>query len=76
MTSLSDIRKELKKEIEAAELFGKVLFNVWINEETISQPMSEDSWAVCMKEAKDCDMFISLYHGHAGYQKIEGDIGI
>lgn len=76
MTTLSDIRRELKKEIEANELFGKPLFKVWINEETISQPMSEDSWAVCMKEAKDCDIFISLYNGHAGYQKIGGDIGI
>ena len=31
---LSEIRKELKKDIEAIELLGKKPFEVWINEET------------------------------------------
>jgi hypothetical protein len=32
-TSLTDVRRELKTEIESAGLFGKNLFEVWINEE-------------------------------------------
>ncbi len=32
--TLTEIRKDLKKEIEAAEVFGKKAFEVWINEET------------------------------------------
>ncbi len=34
---LSEIRKELKMEIEAFEVFGKKIFEVWINEETPPQ---------------------------------------
>lgn len=75
-STLSDIRKELKQDIGAIEIFGKPLFFVWINEETISQPLSEDSWSVCINEAKECDIFISLYNGHAGFQKENGDVGI
>ncbi len=29
---LSEIRKELKKEIDAFEIFDKKIFDVWINE--------------------------------------------
>jgi hypothetical protein len=29
---LSEIRRELKKEIEAFEIFDKKIFDVWINE--------------------------------------------
>jgi hypothetical protein len=32
-TRLSDIRKILKTEIEAVAIFGKEIFEVWINEE-------------------------------------------
>ena len=75
-TTFSDIRKELKNKIESTRLFDKPIFKVWINEETISQPMTEDWWAVCKNEAKDCDIFISLYNGHAGSTLDGGDVGI
>jgi hypothetical protein len=32
--TLTEIRKELKREIEAPQLFGLDAFEVWINEET------------------------------------------
>jgi hypothetical protein len=43
-TRLSDIRKDLKTEIEALEIFGKKVFEVWINEETPPQGGTWDSW--------------------------------
>jgi len=36
-TRLSDIRRELTAEIEAIELFGRKVFEVWINEEAPPQ---------------------------------------
>jgi hypothetical protein len=59
---LSAIRKELKSEIEALEVFGKKVFDVWINEETPPQG--------------DCDIFVALSNGNAGWAKDAGDVGI
>lgn len=72
---LSTIRKELKKEIEAEEFFGKPLVNVWINEEE-NEPGSVTSWEACVKQAEDCDAFIALLDGDAGWQKDKSGIGI
>lgn len=72
---LSVIRKELKKEIEAEKFFGKPLVNVWINE-TESEDGSITSWDACIKQASDCDIFIALLDGEAGWQKDTSGIGI
>jgi hypothetical protein len=73
---LSLIRRDLKKEIESHEVFGKKIFEVWINEETPPQSGTSDSWEVCLNEAKDCDIFIALSNGNAGWAKEDVDIGI
>ena len=73
---LSLIRKDLKEEIDSLEVFGKSIFEVWINEERPSQSCTSDSWEVCLNEAKDCDIFIALSNGNAGWAKEDGDIGI
>ena len=49
---LSEIRKELKMEIEAFEVFGKKIFEVWINEETPPQGGTWDSWDVCLRAVR------------------------
>lgn len=72
---LSQIRKQLKKEIEAEVYLGKPLVNVWINEEETDDG-SNTSWEACMKQASDCDLFVSLLDGEAGWQKDGSGIGI
>jgi Domain of unknown function (DUF4062) len=74
--ALSDIRKDLKAELEALEVFGKPILEVWINEDTPPQGGTWDSWDVCMKAIKDCDVLIALSNGNAGWAQSDGDIGI
>jgi hypothetical protein len=74
--SLSEWRKELKTEIEGTEIGGKRLFEVWINEDTAPQGGTSDSWETCMNAAKDCDIFIALSNGDAGWVNDNGTLGI
>ena len=73
---LSHIRKDLKTEIEELEVFGKKVFEVWINEETPPQGGTWDSWDVCLQAVKECDILLALSNGNAGWAKDGGDIGI
>ena len=75
---LSEIRKELKQKIETLEVFGRKVFEVWINEETPPQGGTWDSWDVCLRAVKDCDILISLCNGNAGWanKSDAGGIGI
>lgn len=73
---LSEIRKDLKKELEALEVFGKPVLEVWINEDTPPQGGTWDSWDVCLQAVNDCDALIVLSNGNAGWAKSGGDIGI
>ena len=74
--TLSEIRRDLKTEIEKAKLFGKAIFEVWINEETPPQGGSWDSWEVCLKAVKEADILLVLANGNAGWGRESGDIGI
>jgi hypothetical protein len=74
--TLSEIRKQIKEEIEGQKLFGESFFEVWINEDAPPQPGSNDSWDVCIKAVRDCDVLIVLYNGNAGWTKENGDVGI
>jgi len=73
---LSDVRKELKTEIEAMKVAGKKAFEVWINEETNPQGGTWDSWDVCMQAVEDADILLVLSNGYAGWAKSGEDIGI
>jgi hypothetical protein len=73
---LSEIRKELKAEIEAAEIFGRTVFEVWINEDAPAAPGSSDSWEHCLRQAREADVVIVLSNGNAGWAKAGGDLGI
>lgn len=72
---LSTIRKEIKAEIQQEKFLGKPLIDVWINEEE-TEDGSQTSWDVCIKKASDCDIFIALLDGSAGWQKDKSGIGI
>ena len=74
--TLSEIRRSLKKEIEAQRLFDLKPFKVWINEDAEALDHSEDSWDVCLKQVRDCDILIVLYNGNAGWAKTGEDVGI
>jgi len=75
-TCLSDIRKELKSDIEAIKIFGKKVFEVWINEEAPPQGGTWDSWDVCLKAVKDSDILLAISNGNAGWAEAAGEIGI
>ena len=75
-TRLSDIRKELKSEIEAMEISGKKAFEAWINEETPPKGGTWDSWDVCIEAVKDCDILLVISNGNAGWADAAGSIGI
>lgn len=74
--TLTEIRQILKREIEAEQLFGDAIFEVWINEDAPPEPGSQDSWDLCTQQARDCDLLLVLYNGNAGWGQAEGDIGI
>src|SRR4051794_29719263 len=74
--TLTELRKDLKKEIEGQELFGVKPFEVWINEETPPKGGKWDSWDVCIEAVKDCDILLVLSNGNAGWAKNKGDLGI
>jgi hypothetical protein len=72
---LSDIRAQLKAEIEAVEIFGQPVYEVWINEKA-AEDGSQQAWDHCMEQARDCDVFIALFNGNAGWPDKAGTIGI
>jgi hypothetical protein len=76
VTTLSDIRRDLKTEIEAMEIAGRKAFEVWINEETDPQGGTWDSWDVCIEAVKDCDILIVVSNGNAGWADSSGAVGI
>ncbi|MCG3201471.1 MAG: hypothetical protein NFCOHLIN_01341 [Gammaproteobacteria bacterium] len=73
---LSEIRRTLKAEIEAVEVFGKPIVEVWINEDIPPQGGTWDSWDVCIQAVTQCDVLIALSNGNAGWAQSGGDIGI
>ncbi len=74
--SLSDIRKEVKQLLEAAKLFDKEVFDVWISEEPYEVSALESSWDACMSQVEKSDLLVCIYTGEAGWTKDKGDIGI
>ena len=75
-TTLSDVRTELKSQIEGLELCGERMFQCWINELETSLERTHDSWDKCLEEVKDTDIVIVLYNGNAGWTTSAGGIGI
>ncbi|NPA50936.1 MAG: DUF4062 domain-containing protein, partial [Epsilonproteobacteria bacterium] len=68
--TLTEVRKDLKEMIEKEKLFGKEIFQVWINEEEVS---SNEIWEECIKQARENDIVIVLYNGEAGWVRDKKD---
>lgn len=75
-STLTDLRKELKSEIESAHVLGRKLFEVWINEDAPPAEGTQDSWDTCLQAVRDCDVLIVLSNGNAGWATGKQDIGI
>ena len=52
-TKLSDIRRSLKKEIEAQNVLGRSVFEVWINEDAPPADGTVDSWEACLQAVRE-----------------------
>ena len=65
---LSEVRKEIKKDIEALTLWPgqNALCDCWINEDSVGSPLNETWWERCMSEARRADLVIVLYNGESG----------
>lgn len=75
--TLTKLRQALKKNLEGERLLGKVVFEVWINEDGNPAPGDENAWEHCLRQAEDSEIFISLFNGNAGWTgPQEGDFGI
>lgn len=72
---LSGIRADLKEKIEKQRVFGQNIYEVWINEEATADT-SQSAWDHCMEQARECDIFIALFNGNAGWPDKNGTIGI
>ncbi|MDQ2140763.1 DUF4062 domain-containing protein [Alcaligenaceae bacterium B3P038] len=75
-STLTDLRKELKGEIESTQVLGRKLFEVWINEDAPPAEGTQDSWDACLQAVRECDVLIVLSNGNAGWAAGEQDIGI
>lgn len=75
-STLTDLRKELKGDIESVNVLGRRLFEVWINEDAPPAEGTQDSWDTCLKAVRDCDVLIVLSNGNAGWAADNEGIGI
>ena len=73
--TLTEIRRDLKKSIESAMPFGHPFYQVWINEDQIGDG-TQPAWNHCMDQAADCDIFVALFNGNAGWADSAGTVGI
>ena len=73
---LANLRKSLQTEINTAGLFGKPLFECWINEVEPSKAATRDVWDECIREIRRAHIVIVLYNGDAGWAREPNDVGI
>ena len=74
-TTLTEARRKIKDCLESQTLFGRNIFEVWINEDEPAVP-SQDGWDKCMAEVDRCDILVVLFNGNAGWAVGPGDTGI
>lgn len=74
--TLSSVRLELQKELQAEQFLGRALLEVWINEEAGAEAGDLTAWEACLKQVDDTDVLIVIYNGEAGWTKDPGGIGI
>lgn len=73
---LSELRRRIRDELQAAELLGWAPFEVWINEDEPAQEGSRDAWDHCLAQAAQADVVVALLNGNAGWSASAEDVGI
>ena len=76
-TTLTDLRKELKAEIESVQILGRKPFEVWINEDAPPAEGTQDSWDACLQAVRDCDVLmgiVALLVSLAGFADRAGEL--
>jgi len=63
---LSDLRVKMKKEIENTSVLGSRPYEVWINEDA-AESTALGAWDECIRQARECDIFVVLFNGNAGW---------
>jgi hypothetical protein len=74
--TFTDLRRQLKEELEGQKVFGSQLFDVWINEDAPAEEGSVDAWETCLEQVRRADIVIVLYNGNSGWAKEGGEVGI
>ena len=72
--ALTEVRRQIKQELEAATVFERNVFEVWINEDATAQAGTDTSWQECIKQVDRADLVIVLFNGDAGWRS--SSIGI
>ena len=75
-STLSVVRKELKKELESSKFLDQLLLDVWINELAPADEGSTVSWDACLREIDNADIVLVIYNGNAGWAVSDTGIGI
>ena len=75
---LSELRRLLKKDIEALKLWPgqNTLCDCWINEDSAGSELNETWWERCLKESRQADIVIVLYNGESGGSIKQEPMGI
>ena len=74
--SLTDVRRELKNDIQKMKLFNEPIFSVMINEDMPAENISKSIWQRCIDLAEECNIMLVLYNGDSGWTLPDGQIGI
>lgn len=75
LITMRDVRRQLRKDIESASFLGGGLVEVWINEDE-NGDHDATAWDECIAIAQECNLFICLYDGSAGWAPPGGAVGI
>ena len=73
---LSELRRRLKDELQAATLLGWAPIEVRINEDEPPAEGTRDAWDHCLDQAAEADVVVALVDGNAGWAAGDEDVGI
>jgi len=65
--SLEDLRKYLRKELEAAKFLDQPVLDVVINESNFNSTIKKNAFDDCMDTMRSCNIIIILFNGEAGW---------
>jgi hypothetical protein len=73
--TLTELRKYIKRELQAIKFLDNDFFDVRINED-FGSATTTDSYNQCLVEVQESDFVIALYNGAAGWAPVGIDLGI